>query len=374
MIVTIANAHQQTLIFIIILSIVFLFLLKKNSSEGLFSIKHTQEIKGFAILSIIFAHVGYYLVNDTQFLFPVSILAGVGIELFLFLSAFGLTTSALNKSMTILQFYKRRLLKLFIPLWLILGIFIALDYFVLHITYSTEYILTAFAGIFTHANLYEDINSPFWYFTFILFYYLVFPLFFSKKYTWASALCIFVITYIIVKWNPTYLAHTLPLYKIHLVSFPLGMITAWALTKKRLLSLFSLKVKNRIFLKIVRFVAISFLLLFIGYTALHSGVGKSPLVEQLVSLSTMVAILILFLIKKVHSTLFSLFGIYSYELYLFHWPILYRYDILFRYLPAWLALLIDLIVFLCLAWVLQKVVMRIQKIFENPHTTQKKTK
>lgn len=359
MLIPIENAVEQTIIFGAILVISIFLSLKRSPKGELFSLFHTQEIKGFAILSIVFAHVGYYLVTDTRFLFPLSILAGVGIDLFLFLSAFGLTTSALNKKISILQFYKRRLFKLFIPLWIILPIFLLLDYFFLHITYSWDYIVQAFAGIFTHANLYEDINSPFWYFTFILFYYLLFPILFQKKRIWLSAILMYLLGYLLVQWEPTFLLNTIPLYKIHLLSFPLGMLVAWGLKSEKILSLLRFRLTNKLLSSLIHSIILIGLLIFIGYTAIHSGVGKTVFKEQLISLLTMKAIIILFLMKKFESKCLYLFGLYSYELYLFHWPIMYRYDIFYKYLPAWLSLSLYLCLFLCIGWGMQKLVKKI---------------
>jgi peptidoglycan/LPS O-acetylase OafA/YrhL len=75
---------------------------------------------------------------------------------------------------------------------------------------------------------------------------------------------------------------------------------------------------------------------------------------QMVSIITMLAIIFLFLLKKTEFKLLQIFGLYSYEIYLLHWPILYRYDIFYKYLPAWLATVFYLIFFLAIAWIFKK--------------------
>jgi hypothetical protein len=59
----------QTLLFELLLGAVIIFSLrlKKNSnlSPGV-----SSELKGVAILAVIFGHVGYYLSSDTRFLYP----------------------------------------------------------------------------------------------------------------------------------------------------------------------------------------------------------------------------------------------------------------------------------------------------------------
>jgi peptidoglycan/LPS O-acetylase OafA/YrhL len=75
----------------------------------------------------------------------------------------------------------------------------------------------------------------------------------------------------------------------------------------------------------------------------------------------MLAIIWLFSANKIEFKLLSLFGLYSYEIYLFHWPILARYDIFYKYTPAWLATALYLVFFLGLAWFFKKIVELILK-------------
>jgi membrane-bound acyltransferase YfiQ involved in biofilm formation len=156
----------QTLLFELLLGAVIIFSLrlKKNSnlSPGV-----SSELKGVAILAVIFGHVGYYLSSDTRFLYPLSIMAGVGVNLFLFLSGYGLTLSNEEKPLSSIQFYRKRLGRLFIPLWITLGAILLADAYFLNLHYPINEIIKAAFGFFPHANLYTDINSPLWYFTFI---------------------------------------------------------------------------------------------------------------------------------------------------------------------------------------------------------------
>ena len=57
-----------------------------------------------------------------------------------------------------------------------------------------------------------------------------------------------------------------------------------------------------------------------------------------------------FIFKKTKFRFLELVGIYSFEIYLLHWPLIGRYDVLYRYLPAWLATFLYLPVLLVLAW------------------------
>ena len=129
MIISIINPIQATYIFIAIFSVAILFSLRSKKNHDFFPIETTNELKGLAILLVIFGHIGYFLVDDHSFLFPLSTIAGVGVDIFLFLSGYGLVVSALKKTLTIFQFYKTRLIKLLIPLWITLGTFFLLDFF-----------------------------------------------------------------------------------------------------------------------------------------------------------------------------------------------------------------------------------------------------
>jgi len=109
---------------------------------------------------------------------------------------------------------------------------------------------------------------------------------------------------------------------------------------------------------------IAALLYIIGYTSYYSGVGKGLVIEERMSLITMSAIILLFLIKKIEFKLFYIFGLLSYEIYLFHWPLLYRYDFIFKFLPGWLGMCVYLILFLALGWLVQQAVKILNKIFK----------
>jgi peptidoglycan/LPS O-acetylase OafA/YrhL len=359
MTISINNPIQATLIFDAILFVALLFSLRIKKIGQLFPVSQSQELKGLAILFIVFSHVGYFLVTDHRFLFPLTIMAGVGVDLFLFLSGMGLTASALKKPLSILNFYKKNLLKLFVPFWISLVLFFSLDFFILKIAYSWQYIERSFLGLFTSVDLYRDLNSPLWYFTLILFYYLIFPLFFYKKGPWISAIVIYIISLLILHQSIPLISWVAPFYALHIIAFPLGILTGWLLyglypQHKIDTNKYYIWSKNHLF-KIGYYALIILSAVFICYFSYYFGGQANPNREQLVSIITMLAIIFLFLMKKTEFRLLQILGIYSYEIYLLHWPILYRYDFIYKYLPAWLATLFYLIFFIVIGWLLKKI-------------------
>ncbi len=347
MIVSITNAQQATWIIFIVFLLALLFSIRRRQASGWLPTSVTNELKGLAILLIVFSHIGYYLVSDTHFLQPLSNMAGIGVNIFLFFSGFGLTASQLQRDMSIREFYKKRLIKLFTPFWLMLGTFTALDFFVLHIHRTTEFFKYAVFGIFTRADLYQDFNSPLWYMTLTLGYYLLFPVVFSKRWPWFSALLLYLAGYFFIFFEPQVFDYVIHLYKVHIIAFPLGVLMAWLASKYTMPAF--LKVKLRGWNLVLYCLVFSLLSAVFLYSNVHSEVGSSADLEQWMSILGTISLVLLCVIKKVEFRVLALFGIYSYEVYLWHWPLMYRYDFLYKYLPSgwpWLPTHLYLAVFI----------------------------
>jgi peptidoglycan/LPS O-acetylase OafA/YrhL len=382
--ITINDPLLSTNIFIAIFVFILLISLKRKKNQALFPLALTNELKGLAILAVVFSHIGYFLSADHRFLFPLSIMAGVGVNLFLFLSGYGLTISTLKTEMTLGKFYKKRLLKLFTPFWIVIVSFFLLDFFLLHISYPGLYIVQALIGFFPRADLLLDIDSPLWFFTPVLFYYLIFPLVFVKNRPWLTAIIIYAASYLVMLLKLPVSIDVLHLYQLHILAFPLGIgfasfmfqpfffsriapagSGAFSYNNERPVWLnFCLKKFNalnvfvdshKIFKRTAYYFISIALLLLIGYTAYYSDVDVSPAAEQTISLVTMGAIIFFFMLKKFEINALSITGLFAYEIYLIHWPLLSRYDFFFRYLPGWLAMVLYLCLFLIIARALKKI-------------------
>ncbi|MFA5776010.1 MAG: acyltransferase family protein [Patescibacteria group bacterium] len=223
---------SQTIFFIVLLLLVVVLTIKKSVKGGGFSTTLTNGLKGVAILMVIFSHVGYFLTSDHTFLYPLSVAGGIGVNVFLLLSGFGFTTSALKSSISLKEFYFKRLKKIFIPMWVVLGPLLILDFLVLGRHYGFKTVLDSFLGWFPRADVFLDIDSPLWYFTAILFYYLLFPLIFSKRQPFLSAILMLLLGCILVDLKLPVVVDVLKLYKLHYMAFPFGMLLAILLRQR----------------------------------------------------------------------------------------------------------------------------------------------
>lgn len=358
MIISINNVFQSTDIFLTILAIVTLFSLRKKSIGNIFSSTVTQELKGLAILMVVFSHVSYFLVNDNRFLYPLGTMAGVGVNIFLLLSGFGLAISALRAPLNPWQFYKKRLLKLFTPLWLFLVIIYIADYFFLNLNYGSTYIFRSFAGLYPRADLYIDVNSPLWYFGFTLLYYLAFPVLFWRRAPWLSAILLYIGGYWFITAKPHYFAEVLRLYEVHIMAFPLGVLIGSYWKEEMVVKVIEyLKIKfSKFTLNVFYLLSFIFALIALYFAWLYPGIGVSPEMEQRMSILATLILLALFIMKRFEIKLLYWFGIYSFEVYLWHWPLMYRYDYLYSSLPGWLATTIYLILFLVIGYVFSRAI------------------
>ena len=360
------DIYQTNLIVIAILIAVVLFTFKRAKHTDLFPVSVTQELKGLGILTVVFAHFAYMLVTNADFLFPLSIIAGVGVDLFLFMSGYGLTVGMLKKPLPILEFYKRRVIKIFIPFWVAIILIFAANAIFLDIHYSVPYMIQSLLGWFPTAEGFADVNSPFWYITWMMMFYVLFPLVFSTKRPWLSAIILAVIATLIGVYNPLDMGDNW-LHRLHTVAFSLGIVFAWLLfetkDKENKLVVYLKEFRNKA--KFTPYIVIALMLGVVVYMSLHTTanhwptltaiLGKGYFVDQLTSIVIMFAFIVIFSLKKFDNKFLSIYGLYSFEVYLIHWPLIGRYDIFFDIFPAWAAIIAWLITFIVVSWLLQKI-------------------
>lgn len=364
--IVVTDVVNETNILIIFLITCIIVSIKKRSEKEIFPIFITNELKGFAILAVIFSHLGYFLFADNRFTYPMSTIGGVAVNIFLFLSGYGLTISQQKNKLSIKNFYLKRLVRIFVPMWISLLFILLLDFFILNKTYPIGSLLQNIAGYVPSNDLFLDINSPLWYFTLIVFYYLIFPILFKNKYPILSAIAILLISIILVKLPIPVNEHVLRDYKVHIFAFPLGMIFSILLSKfesNTKISQIVYKYCGSIIIKLGRYIALVPLMLIVGYYAIYSGVGQRVLIEESISLVTVAFVILIFLIKPFKIQFLELLGIFSFEIYLLHWPIFSRYPILYNYIPASLATIVYIALTLLLSVALQRFIDFIFKRF-----------
>ena len=366
--ITITNVPEANMIVIIALIAVLLITLRKSQHTDVFPVSVTQELKGLGILTVVFAHFAYMLVTNAEFLFPLSIIAGVGVDLFLFMLGYGLSVGMLKKPMPVMEFYKRRLIKIFIPFWVALIIIFAADAIFLNINYTPSYITQSLLGWFPTAVGFGDVNSPFWYITWMIMFYALYPIVFSVKRPWLTALILAVVATLLGVYNPFDMGDNW-LHRLHTLAFPLGIVAAWLLMKtkekenKLVKYLEDFRNKSS---GVLRLLIIAAMFALVVYMSLHttanhwpiltSILGKGYFVEQLTSLVIMFAFIVIFSLKKLDNKFLAIYGLYSFEVYLIHWPLIGRYDIFFDIFPAGVAVIAWIITFILISWVLQKIV------------------
>ncbi len=365
MTISVLNPGQETLIFAALFGFALAVGARRKRARNFFSPELTTELKGLAIAAVILAHVGYFMASDTRFLFPLSTLAGVGVNIFLFLSGYGLTVSALRQPASIWQFYRKRLGKIFVPFWMVVIILLILDTLILQRSYPVTTILHSLLGFFPAADLAGSFNAPLWYFTAIVFYYLLFPLLFLKKYPLFTAGLFLIASRWVLDQTLPVTPDVLNLYRLHTACFPLGIACAGIALWQKPLWLKGLTKRWEILLPIFKYIIRAGLIAALGaliaYTTIHSGVGEGYKIEQQASLITTAAVLLFFILLPLELGWLRWLGVYSFELYLFHWPLLYRYDVLYRFIsPGWATFLYFLL-FLALDWLIRQALVRAQQ-------------
>ena len=131
--------------------------------------KHRSALMGFAILWIVLYHLPMGFRN-----FIVNVGYG-GVDIFLFLSGFGLFYSMSLNNYSTGQFYKKRLKRILPEFWL----FLLVEFII-----AQDFTLKSFCDLLCCATTLgywiKIIPYEFWYISCILLFYLIFPLFYEK--------------------------------------------------------------------------------------------------------------------------------------------------------------------------------------------------
>ena len=367
MTILITNAIWETYIVGAVLLLALAISARRSKGSAFFSLQTTTEIRGVAILMVIFSHIGYFLVSDRSFLVPLSNYAGVGVDLFLILSGYGLVVSALKRPVSVGKFYLKRIRRICLPVAAIVAGFLMLDFIFLRRTYSFKSIIENFLGFFPRADIYGDLNSPLWYITLLFFFSFLFPLVFRRRLPASSAVAMAGIGWLTVKYIPQlniFSEVVLKLYQLHFLAFPLGMVIASLVNQPPNFFVLAAQQWRAVYLKFNLTIILRWALFALAggvliFTYYHSYIGAGWKKEAVASLFTALAVITLFIIKKINFKILMLFGLYSFEIYLLHWPLLYRYNFLFGKISAGAATIIYLALFLGIGYLYHKIIGKI---------------
>lgn len=184
--------------------------------------KHRQAMFGLAVLWIFFRHTFFYNQISYSFVSPIVNIGDCGVDIFLFLSGFGLFFS-FKKCETIIDFYKKRFIRILPTVILLLSVFaIVIDW----ISDDRQYV------IFSPKYWFYAVYSSYWFIGAILFFYIVYPLLFKLVKKYPIGICIVslvlsVLGIILIHSIKIGLLNQMVVYLARIMVFVLGIVFAY---------------------------------------------------------------------------------------------------------------------------------------------------
>lgn len=172
-----------------------------------FTIKDTNIMKGFAIIFMIFHHLFYTktdafpIINEISITNTIGLFCKVCVGVFVFLSGYGISATY-NKEKSLLSFYKKRLLKLYLNYWLIWLLFVPITIIVFHgsFRYGNHFYIKLFLDLLGLNAFwgFNSINGNFWFIGVIAALYLIYPILriYIEKFGLLGLLPTFIIIYL----------------------------------------------------------------------------------------------------------------------------------------------------------------------------------
>ncbi len=295
-----------------------------NFSKNNFTKEETNQIKGIALLFLLFHHL-FYLQNglytefyfgNTEVISSIGIFCKVCVGMFVFFSGYGLYQSQLNKKdMRLKSFYLKHFSKLYFNYWLIWLLFVPIGVFLFKYTFNEVYgnslvppkFIINFLGLQDMFN-FEGYNPTWWFMTCILILYFLFPFLnvLLSKFDYIFLILIFIFSLFSI--NISFLFNMQPYAPIrdYLFTFTLGMY----FSKHNLL----IKIKNFPSNSLIKFGCLLITLAIQIY--LRTLLNK----KSLIITDGLITILItqLYLLFKSKSKFLLLLGKHSFNIFLFH--------------------------------------------------------
>ena len=307
-------------IYFILLLIALTTLRKKPSNFLDFS--QTEQLKGLAMLFVVIGHFWYHVCNEHRiFLY----MGDYAVTLFLLLSGYGLMSSNMLHKVNLREFVRKRLIKIFIPYWLVtIGIILA-DYILLQRQSPPRELILTFSGINMPETL-QHFEYARWFITLLLLYYLAF--FFCAKLlppTYATlSLLLLSLALILLRRSEIF-----PLGAGHqILAFPMGCLLSVIRPIK-----YWRKASIRYQTAIIILATLSMLSIYqiMGRHSDSYCIDKAFIYLESYAQPYLFCLICVSSISLLASTgytskFLNLFGYLSYEIYLIHGPLLIKYN------------------------------------------------
>lgn len=312
----------------------------------------TNQSKGIAILAVIIGHFAWSAINDKNQLSIFTHWGYISVGIFLTLSAYGLYKSYEKRGLE--KFWIKRVGKVLIPYAIITVIWLIMDWKLLRINHGIVSSLMMVLGINLNPGWRKSVDFNMWYITYLLVWYLIFYIVYKFKLSKVYSQIIFYFLAFVIMFL-TARNITIINWGISALNFPVGITIA--IYYERIISYFQ-KVKYKIYILIAS--QCVFILLYFISKLIKININDITLQYLFNSLSAVflaISVFLLFFMLsywKIFSKFLEFTGIISFELYLLHGPLMYRYDFILWRGPIEITFLIYLIVLYALSIVYKK--------------------
>lgn len=313
------------IIYCLLLLLIF-YRRKKNEKKSFLCRQVTDELRGLAILLVVVGHLGFHTLEARQQIyFPV--LGQYGVSIFFLLSGFGLTRSYVNRPLLLTDFFIRRLSKIMIPYWIATVVIVLIDSIFLDKSYCATDILLTMVG-FNSSSIVRSIDYVRWYVTVLLFWYILFALCWKINSSRNRKIVYFFSVGALLVFNDYYLFSVGYGY----LSFPFGVLVGLYYDEIR--NCYNHMSRKRILSGAIAAITANWLFqsYFVDRVDIFMPtIGMAFIAEFSWLIVASSLAIVCSLLMPSHSPLLSIFGKYSYGIFLFHGALMVKYDfILFR--------------------------------------------
>ncbi len=341
-------------IFVVLALVLLLCIVSMRKRDIIFlDLGTSLMFRGLAILLLLFGHFSEMcLAHDARLPVDGGFLA---VCIFLFLSGYGLVqrygVGCIEGS-----FLPNRLLRLFVPLWLTLTLFVWLDKWLLGLSHPLWEVAMNYCGVMLN-GAFVRVNSPAWFVDYILLQYVIFFFLFKSslgirkkivfQFIASVALAICIYSTALFDYFSIWLQYTLV--------FPFGvffgLITRNAKLQRGLVGERGGKV---VYVALLSVVASMCIIWVTGEFSSQIGHHPKLLMQQIAVLGFVISGGYVLCALNVESLFLVFLGKYSFEIFLLHLPFMVKYDFVLFRKPLVLSSLLYLAVLIALSVALQK--------------------